>query len=59
MLFKIVNGKIPVVRAMPNTAIAIQESMTCISHTDVEKDDLEYIMELFTQLGKVPPLKKN
>ena len=52
-ILKIVGKKMPVVRAMPNTAIAIQESMTCISYRDVEKDDLEYIMELFTQLGKV------
>src|SRR5882724_2696648 len=45
--------KIPVIRAMPNTAIAIQESMTCISYRDVGKDDLEYVNELFSQLGKV------
>jgi pyrroline-5-carboxylate reductase len=53
-----VEKKIPVVRAMPNTAIAIQESMTCISYRDVENDDLEYIMELFTQLGKVAPIEE-
>ena len=52
-IIKIVNKKMPVVRAMPNTAIAIQESMTCISYRDVEKDDVEFIMELFNQLGKV------
>ena len=45
--------KIPIVRAMPNTAIAIQESMTCISYRDVEKDSLDFIMELFNQLGRV------
>ncbi len=45
--------KTPLVRAMPNTAIAIQESMTCISYRDVKKDDLEYVQELFNQLGRV------
>jgi len=57
-ILKIVNRKIPVVRAMPNTAIAIQESMTCISHRDVEKEDMEYIVELFTQLGKVAAIEE-
>lgn len=57
-ILKIVATKIPVVRAMPNTAIAIQESMTCISHHDVEKDDIEYIIELFTQLGKVAVIEE-
>ena len=57
-ILKIVNKRMPVVRAMPNTAIAIQESMTCMSYRDVEKDDLEYIMELFTQLGKVAPIEE-
>jgi pyrroline-5-carboxylate reductase len=50
--------KIPVVRAMPNTAIAIQESMTCISHQGVSKEDIEYTMELFTQLGKVAAIEE-
>jgi len=57
-ILKITTKKFPVVRAMPNTAIAIQESMTCISYRDVEKDDLEYIMELFTQLGKVAVIEE-
>jgi len=52
-ILKIIASKIPIVRAMPNTAIAIQESMTCISYRDVNKDDLEYVQELFSQLGRV------
>lgn len=52
-ILEITAKKIPVVRAMPNTAIAIQESMTCISYLDVAKDDIAYITELFNQLGKV------
>jgi len=52
-ILKAVTTKIPVIRAMPNTAIAIQESMTCISYRDVKKDDLDYVNELFNQLGRV------
>lgn len=50
--------KMPIVRAMPNTAIAIQESMTCISYRDVDKDSLDYIMELFDQLGRVVAIEE-
>jgi pyrroline-5-carboxylate reductase len=57
-IVKIVAKKIPVVRAMPNTAIAIQESMTCISYRDVNKDDLEYVQELFNQLGRVVTIEE-
>jgi pyrroline-5-carboxylate reductase len=52
-LLKILEKKLPLVRAMPNTAIAIQQSMTCMSYRDVLKGDLEYVQELFEQLGRV------
>jgi len=45
------NG-VPVVRAMPNTAIAIQESMTCIAARNVNEEHLQYVMDVFNQLGK-------
>jgi len=48
----IVGKKIPIVRAMPNTAIAIQESMTCLSAKDVSEEQLQYVQEIFSQLGK-------
>ncbi|HRQ49166.1 MAG TPA: pyrroline-5-carboxylate reductase dimerization domain-containing protein [Agriterribacter sp.] len=38
---------------MPNTAVAIQQSMTCISARDVTTDQLHYVKTLFEQLGKV------
>ncbi len=47
------NKKVSIVRAMPNTAIAIQESMTCISARDVSSQQLEYVQDIFSQLGKV------
>lgn len=40
-------------RAMPNTAIAIQESMTCISATNGTAAQNEYVSRLFSALGKV------
>jgi pyrroline-5-carboxylate reductase len=46
---KIVGDDIPVVRAMPNTAIAIQESMTCLASGDNEA--LKIAQEIFNTLG--------
>jgi pyrroline-5-carboxylate reductase len=45
--------KMPVVRAMPNTAIAIQESMTCVCGRNTTAAQMEYVMELFDKLGRV------
>lgn len=44
---------LPIVRAMPNTAIAIQESMTCISSKNTPQEKLDYVHDLFSQLGRV------
>jgi pyrroline-5-carboxylate reductase len=49
----ILGKKIPIIRAMPNTAIAIQESMTCIASKDANEEQLQYIQDIFNQLGKV------
>lgn len=43
---------VPVIRAMPNTAIAIQQSMTCLAHTGASEKQLNYVKDLFDQLGK-------
>lgn len=45
--------KISIVRAMPNTAIAIQESMTCLCSRNLKDGQLEYVQDLFNQLGRV------
>ena len=50
---EVVGKKIAIFRAMPNTAISIQESMTCISHQAANTNDIEYVNNLFSQLGKV------
>jgi pyrroline-5-carboxylate reductase len=49
----IVKNNIPYFRAMPNTAIAIQESMTCICSKDADSATSKYVNELFSKLGKV------
>jgi pyrroline-5-carboxylate reductase len=49
----IAGREISIIRAMPNTAIAIQESMTCISYRQVKHDQLEYVEDVFNQLGQV------
>ncbi|HYG04536.1 MAG TPA: pyrroline-5-carboxylate reductase [Chryseosolibacter sp.] len=43
--------EVPVFRAMPNTAIAIRESVTCISHTEADDQHVDYVTNLFNQLG--------
>jgi pyrroline-5-carboxylate reductase len=48
-----VGKKMPLFRAMPNTAIAIQESMTCICSQDASTADIKYVNELFSCVGKV------
>lgn len=50
---EIVQQKIPVFRAMPNTAIAIQESITCLSFANANAAQIDYVKKLFTTLGKV------
>ena len=52
-LLDTVGKKIGVVRAMPNTAIAIRESMTCLAASGVKDEERELIEQLFKQLGKV------
>jgi pyrroline-5-carboxylate reductase len=48
----------PLVRAMPNTAIAIQESMTCLCSAHLTADQSKYIDDLFNQLGRVVAIEE-
>ena len=52
-LAEMAKKKIPVFRAMPNTAIAIQQSMTCISHANAGSTQIEFVKKLFETVGKV------
>ncbi|HKB45655.1 MAG TPA: pyrroline-5-carboxylate reductase [Chitinophagaceae bacterium] len=51
-LQKEIGKQVPIFRAMPNTAIAIQQSMTCLAHADASANQLSYIQQLFDVLGK-------
>jgi pyrroline-5-carboxylate reductase len=44
-------GNVPLFRAMPNTAIAIQESVTCLCSQHTTNEQVNYVTELFNQLG--------
>lgn len=44
--------EIPIFRVMPNTAIALQESLTCISANGNTAQHKDYVVELFNKLGK-------
>jgi pyrroline-5-carboxylate reductase len=50
--------KMGVVRAMPNTAIAIQESMTCVCTRNINEEQKEYVNHLFRQLGRVVTIEE-
>ena len=43
--------KVPVIRAMPNTAVAIRESMTCLCGDAEDREALERAVKLFEPLG--------
>lgn len=40
-----------VARAMPNTALSLRESMTCIAFDGIPKNEREHILQLFNQVG--------
>jgi len=48
----VVGDAVPLVRAMPNTAVAIGESMTCLSAEDGFEDALAEAEELFELVGR-------
>lgn len=48
----ILGAEIPVVRAMPNTAIAIRESMTCIATSKQWNSYLNEVEEIFKLVGE-------
>jgi len=51
-LVEMTSPDLTIFRAMPNTAIAIKESMTCISHQNAGKPQIEFVTDLFNSLGK-------
>lgn len=55
-LTAIVDHGVPIFRAMPNTAIAIRESVTCVCHQGASGEQVKYVTDLFNQLGIAIPI---
>jgi pyrroline-5-carboxylate reductase len=55
-LATIIDHGVPLFRAMPNTAIAIQESVTCVCHQSASGEQVSYVSDLFDQLGITIPI---
>jgi pyrroline-5-carboxylate reductase len=49
---EILDSNFSICRAMPNTAIAIQQSMTCICANTAASQQVGFVTDLFNQLGK-------
>ena len=55
----VIGDHIPIVRIMPNTAVAICESMTCIAATDEHSESLVVVKKVFDQLGQTLIVKES
>ena len=53
-----INSSIPIVRAMPNTAIAIRESMTCIATVNEFQDYIPVVRSVFDEVGETILIKE-
>lgn len=49
---EVISPEIAVFRAMPNTAIAIGQSMTCISYSNASQEQASQVIALFSYLGE-------
>lgn len=55
---QVVEKDLAMFRAMPNTAIAIQESMTCLAYNNAATAQIKYVNDLFSTLGKVVKIEE-
>ena len=51
-LGEMAGSDIPIFRVMPNTAIALQESLTCISANGNSVAHRQYVLDMFNEMGK-------
>lgn len=49
---KLIGKNMPMVRVMPNTAIAVRESMTCLSAKSKDSRAMQVAQTIFSELGK-------
>ncbi|WP_316790441.1 pyrroline-5-carboxylate reductase [Pedobacter frigoris] len=50
---------VQVIRAMPNTAIAIGQSMTCVATDSATKDNVEEVIRMFETVGSVVKINED
>lgn len=50
---EVIGKKVPIARAMPNTAIAIRESMTCLAANDRNSPEIKVARKVFEAVGKI------
>ena len=55
---ELIGVPVPVVRVMPNTAISIGESMTCLATHEGSDGALEKVQEVFDQLGSTMVIRE-
>ena len=55
----VVGDDIPVLRCMPNTAISVGQSMTCISSNEKGKDRAHQAKSIFNSLGQTMCIEEN
>ncbi|HLV38467.1 pyrroline-5-carboxylate reductase [Xanthomarina sp.] len=48
---KSLKSKITIIRAMPNTAASVNESMTCLASLNASEKELEEVADIFNSLG--------
>jgi len=58
-ILKHIQKQVPVVRAMPNTAISIGESMTCIAAHEEYQNAIDHTVDLFDLLGETVVINEN
>jgi pyrroline-5-carboxylate reductase len=51
-IIKLIGKDVPVVRAMPNTAIAVQESMTCLAMSNSDSNISKVAQSIFDSVGR-------
>jgi pyrroline-5-carboxylate reductase len=55
----VLGSDIAIIRGMPNTAISVGQSMTCLSGNDKGKKNIEIVKTIFNSLGKTLCIEEN
>ncbi|MBC8322908.1 MAG: pyrroline-5-carboxylate reductase [Candidatus Marinimicrobia bacterium] len=55
----VVGQQIPIVRIMPNTAVSICESMTCLAAKDEQNESINLVKNIFDKLGRTLIVKES